>query len=207
MRFGARTPVPSRWPGLNTHMQHNMGTKLRRRLENDNGLRAQAAAGGRELPTTALLHGPGPFRVVSRATKSEPYWEGLIEVGVRPCRGRFLLLLICTPRFAEVWDESTGVGCEYHTLLDTVAHLFEQAVSSKQDIAQAVFGFGPDDELVSGDYVFPLFVRNTVGENPTGFTYLGNYSASRLDPVPWEELSNTVRFHPLRTNQGQPMFG
>lgn len=110
------------------------------------------------------------------------------------------------PRFAEVRGESDGVGCEYHTLLDTVAHLFERAASQREDIAQAMFGFGSDDDVISGTFVFPLFVRNT-RENPTQFTYLGNYVAIRLDPVPWEELSNTVRFHRLGTNQGQPMFG
>jgi len=90
-----------------------------------------------------------------------------------------------------------GVGCEYHTLLDTAAHLFEQAVSREQDIAQAVFGFGPDDEVISGTFVFPLFVRNT-NESPSQLTYLGNYIAIRLDPVPWEELSNTAKEYAVK---------
>lgn len=81
----------------------------------------------------------------------------------------------------------------YHVLLDVEAHLFGQNPSRKQDVAEAVFGFGlADNEVIFSGVVFPLLVR--LSENRTSFTYLGNYVAVNLDPVSWERLSEGVRF-------------
>ena len=80
----------------------------------------------------------------------------------------------------------------YHTLLDAAAHLFGQTPSRGQNVAEAVFGFGPDGDVTSGEIVFPLFIRNQ-SEHRSRFTYLGNYVAIRLSPVAWERLSEEVR--------------
>ena len=80
----------------------------------------------------------------------------------------------------------------YHTLLDPAAHLFGQTLSPRQNAAEAVLGFGPDDDVISGAIVFPLFIRNQ-SEHRSRFTYMGNYVATRLDPVAWERLPEEVR--------------
>jgi hypothetical protein len=59
---------------------------------------------------------------------------------------------------------------------------------------QAIFGFGQaDNEVISEGAIFPLFVRG-LSEKATSFIYLGNYTATKLDPVAWEILSKEVCF-------------
>jgi len=59
-------------------------------------------------------------------------------------------------------------------------------------VGKAVFGFGlSDNEVISRGIAFPLFVR-AISRKRTRFTYLGNYTAEKLDPVAWEGLSEEV---------------
>lgn len=80
----------------------------------------------------------------------------------------------------------------YHTVLDINLHLFGQSPSCKQDVGKAIFGFGQaDNEVISRGVVFPLFVRDPK-RTARKFVYLGNYTATKLDPVAWEKLSMEV---------------
>lgn len=82
----------------------------------------------------------------------------------------------------------------YHALLDVKAHFFDQRPSSGEHVAEAVFGFhDTDDEVISGEIEFPLFVRDT-SENPTQFQYMGNYVAKKSYSVAWQRLSQEVCF-------------
>jgi hypothetical protein len=85
----------------------------------------------------------------------------------------------------------------YHTLLDVGVHLFGRTPAARQNVAEAAFGFGLDDDVVSREIVFPLFIRDQNAARSISrsrFTYLGNYIAIRLDPTfAWERLSEEVR--------------
>ena len=73
-------------------------------------------------------------------------------------------------------------------------HLFGQSPSCKQDVDKAIFGFGqPDNEVISKDIVFPLFICDP-HKAVKKYTYLGNYTATKLDPVAWQKLSTKVSF-------------
>lgn len=84
----------------------------------------------------------------------------------------------------------------YHVWLDIKWHLFGQKPSHKRDVGEAIFGFGQaDNKVISKGIVFPLFVRDP-RKTARKFTYLGDYIATRLEPVTWEKLSEEVRsFH------------
>ena len=59
---------------------------------------------------------------------------------------------------------------------------------------EAVFGFGVvDNKIICGGIIFPLFISDHE-KGRCSFTYLGNYTATKLEPVTWDELSNEVRF-------------
>lgn len=81
-------------------------------------------------------------------------------------------------------------------MLDVPAHLFDKRPSRKQDVGEAVFGFGlEDNEVISEGIAFPLFVRG-LAEKETSFVYLGNYTATKLksSSAAWGRLSEVVRF-------------
>jgi hypothetical protein len=87
-------------------------------------------------------------------------------------------------------------GYTYHVLLDVPAHLFDQRPSREQDVGEAVFGFGlEDNEVISEGIAFPLFVRGLT-EKETSFVYLGNYTATKLNSgsAAWGRLPEVVRF-------------
>ena len=78
--------------------------------------------------------------------------------------------------------------------------------SRKQDVSEAVFGFGlTDNVILSRNVVFPLFVRGVDGHR-SHFTYLGNYAAVELHPVAWERLSEEVRFFVSTGGVSEPIF-
>ena len=82
----------------------------------------------------------------------------------------------------------------HHVLLDVCRHLFGQKPSREQDVDEAVFGFGVvDNKIICGGIIFPLFISDHE-KGRCSFTYLGNYTATKLEPVTWDELSNEVRF-------------
>lgn len=59
-------------------------------------------------------------------------------------------------------------------------------------MGKAIFGFGQaDNEVISKGIVFQLFVRDP-NRTTRKFTYLGNYTATKLDPVAWDKLSKEV---------------
>lgn len=94
----------------------------------------------------------------------------------------------------------------YHVFLNVGAHLFGVSPSRKQDVSEAVFGFGlTDNDILSKGVVFPLFVRGVDGHR-SHFTYLGNYAAVELHPVAWERLSEEVRFFVSMGGVSEPIF-
>ena len=61
-------------------------------------------------------------------------------------------------------------------------------------MGKAIFGFGQvDNEVISEGIAFPLFV-NDPSKNMMKITYLGNYTATELNPYAWGELSMEVCF-------------
>ena len=90
-------------------------------------------------------------------------------------------------------------------MLDVDIHLFGAIPSREQNVGAAMFGFGQlDNEIISEEVVFPLFVRG-LSEKPTSsFTYLGNYIAKKSSPVAWEELSSEVCFFPFHEQSPRP---
>jgi len=107
--------------------------------------------------------------------------------------------------FDRGWGSTESCSGLYthHALLDVELHLFSQTPSRRQNVAEGVFGFGPDDGVISGAIEFPLFVRGLSGAYQLRFTYLGNYVAIRLDPVAWERLSEKGKICVVQTVQSK----
>ena len=108
-------------------------------------------------------------------------------------------LLTCSSQICCESDKTNSARNDniiytHRVMLDVRAHLFGHKPTPKQDVDKAVLGIGAaDNQVVSKDVVFPLFVCDN-GMSP--YTYLGNYTATKLDTVAWEELSEEVRLFP-----------
>jgi len=128
--------------------------------------------------------------VAAHVSKSVLCWVGLIEAGVQ-CS---MFLFPCGLHFLASMCHTRGHCGTYHILLDINWDLFGQSPSCKQDVGKAIFGFGQvDNKVISRGIVFPLFVCDP-RKRSRKFTYLGNYTATRLDPVAWGKLSKEVCF-------------
>ena len=170
-------------------VQYNLGIKFQSHHRNDDGAKNPTQRLTPQVtPHTSKLESA---QVAAHTNKSKMCWVDLIEGWVQ-CS---MSLYSHSSHFLVSLSHTRGQpGGRYHILLDIEWHLFGQKPTCKQDVGVAIFGFGQaDNEVISKGLTFPLFVRDQT-KITRKFTYLGNYIATKLDPVAWEKLSEEVCF-------------